>query len=439
WRRQRISWRLEGGPAGCRSPFRRACRACRLRPCVDVISRAGRASARAHGGLRAREVDRRESGELHGRLSPRRLPDRHDRDPRHRGQRRDRDLGFPEPGVEGVRPLRRVEDGPGDADGGGEGRRMACRQLGLQHAVDRYRARGLRLHPVHVHDCRVQGERAAHRLDLLAVGRADGPPACDWPLSGAGPESSGPVRRREPSHRSRAVLELAVVHEHGAQLRAEPAEPAAHDVRRARDASQPAAHPEPAPRSRPPHMMFDATATPGNQTVTLRWAAARTCRTPVASYHVTGEPGDIALDVPGTTLTAKITGLQNGVRYRFTVTAINGDGQSSASSNAVVPFTTPSAPSNVVALAASGSATVSWTVPGDGGLPITGYVVTPYAGGVTALPAVTFRLTNSMEVVSGLTNGTAYTFVVAAINGGGTGAPSTPSNSVTPSVALRPA
>jgi len=189
----------------------------------------------------------------------------------------------------------------------------------------------------------------------------------------------------------------------------------------------------------PPHMMFDATATPGNQTVTLRWAAARTCRTPVASYHVTGEPGDIALDVPGTTLTAKITGLQNGVRYRFTVTAINGDGQSSASSNAVVPFTTPSAPSNVVALAASGSATVSWTVPGDGGLPITGYVVTPYAGGVTALPAVTFRLTNSMEVVSGLTNGTAYTFVVAAINGGGTGAPSTPSNSVTPSVALRPA
>ena len=189
----------------------------------------------------------------------------------------------------------------------------------------------------------------------------------------------------------------------------------------------------------PPHMVQDATATPGNQSVTLTWRAARTCHTPTASYHVSGEPGDIALDIPGSTTTATIAGLRNGVRYRFTVTAINSDGQDSISSNSVVPFTTPSAPLGVTAVAANASASVSWSIPlDDGGRPISGYVVTAYAGGVTPLPAITFTLTNTMEVVSGLTNGTIYTFVVAAINQGGPGALSAPSNAVSPSDVLRP-
>lgn len=190
----------------------------------------------------------------------------------------------------------------------------------------------------------------------------------------------------------------------------------------------------------PPHMVLQATAIPGNQSVRLTWPAARTCRTPTASYHVAGQPGNIAVDLPGTATTATITALTNGVAYRFTVTAINADGQDSVSSNLVVPFTTPSAPTNVVAIAANASATVSWSVPDDnGGMPIAGYVVTPYANGQTPLPAVTFNLPNTMEVVTGLTNGTAYTFVVSAVNAGGAGAPSAPSNSVSPSAALRPA
>ncbi len=189
----------------------------------------------------------------------------------------------------------------------------------------------------------------------------------------------------------------------------------------------------------PPHMVLQATAAPGNQSAVLTWPAARSCRKPITSYHITDQLGDISVDVPGTATTATITGLQNGVGYVLTVTAINADGQDSLTANRVVPFTTPSAPSNVVALAANGSATVSWSVPADdGGRPITGYVVTPYAGGVTSLPSVMFRITNTMEVVSGLTNGTAYRFVVAAINLGGAGALSPPSNSVTPSAALRP-
>ena len=76
---------------------------------------------------------------------------------------------------------------------------------------------------------------------------------------------------------------------------------------------------------------------------------------------------------------------------------------------------------------------VSWTAPGStGGTPITGYVVTPYLNGTTAQATQTFNITATTETVTGLTNGSAYTFTVAAINGVGTGGFSTGSNSVTP-------
>ena len=188
----------------------------------------------------------------------------------------------------------------------------------------------------------------------------------------------------------------------------------------------------------PPHMVLDAVAIPGNGSATLTWPAARTCHVPVASYHLVGQPGNITIDLPGSATSATITGLQNGAGYTFTVSAINPDGEDSLTSNLVVPFTVPSAPSGVHAAVANGSAAVSWTASGNGGRSITGYVVTPYINGITPLPAVTFRLTNTLEVVSGLTNGVMYTFVVAAINVGGPGAASAPSNSVVPSALLHP-
>ena len=75
---------------------------------------------------------------------------------------------------------------------------------------------------------------------------------------------------------------------------------------------------------------------------------------------------------------------------------------------------------------------MTWTAPAsNGGQPITGYVVTPYIAGV-AQTTQTFNSTATTETVTGLTNGTAYTFTVAAINSVGTGAQSATSNSVTP-------
>src|SRR6266705_2550175 len=117
----------------------------------------------------------------------------------------------------------------------------------------------------------------------------------------------------------------------------------------------------------PPHMVLTAVATAGNLTAAVTWPAARTCRTPIASYHVVGQPGNIVRDLPGNVTTTTFAGLQAHVTYTFTVTAINSYGQSSLTTNPATPYTVPSAPSNAVATAGNASAVVTWTAPSDNG------------------------------------------------------------------------
>jgi hypothetical protein len=77
---------------------------------------------------------------------------------------------------------------------------------------------------------------------------------------------------------------------------------------------------------------------------------------------------------------------------------------------------------------ANQQATVSFTAPVDnGGSGITEYTVTSTPGSITATGNA------SPITVTGLTNGTSYTFTVRATNAVGDSAESAPSNSVTPS------
>ena len=96
--------------------------------------------------------------------------------------------------------------------------------------------------------------------------------------------------------------------------------------------------------------------------------------------------------------------------------------------------TAPSGPTNVVATAGNGAATVTWSAPGDGGSPITSYTVTPYIGSAAQSPTtVSGSPPATSSTVTGLTNGSSYTFTVTATNAVGTGPASSPSNAVTPS------
>ncbi len=86
----------------------------------------------------------------------------------------------------------------------------------------------------------------------------------------------------------------------------------------------------------------------------------------------------------------------------------------------------PGAPSGVHATAGNREATVTFTAPSSNGSGIIAYTVTASPGGAHASGA------SSPITVTGLSNGTRYTFTVTATNGIGTGPASPASNAVTP-------
>lgn len=167
----------------------------------------------------------------------------------------------------------------------------------------------------------------------------------------------------------------------------------------------------------------------GNASVSVNFTPpASSGGQPVMFYTVTSNPSN--LTATGTSAPITVSGLVNGQAYAFTVTATNilGTSPPSAASSTVSPLAgLPGAPIVGTAIAGNQQATVSFSPPAsNGGSAITGYIVTSNPGGLNGAGAT------SPIVVSGLANGTSYTFTVVASNIVGGGASSTPSNSVTP-------
>jgi titin len=195
----------------------------------------------------------------------------------------------------------------------------------------------------------------------------------------------------------------------------------------------------------------NVTATAGNAQATIAWTApSSNGGAPITGYDVqfssnAGVSWTSASSGFHTSTAASqtVTGLANGTSYVFRVAAINavGTGAYSAPSAPVTPPGTPGAPTGVAAIPGDASANVTWTAPtNSGGSPITSYVVQDSTdGGGTWTPAVRSAAAAiahdspaTTETVTGLTNGTAYVFRVAANSTTGTGAYSTASAPVTP-------
>jgi N-acetylmuramoyl-L-alanine amidase len=80
----------------------------------------------------------------------------------------------------------------------------------------------------------------------------------------------------------------------------------------------------------PPRMMPEPVAVLTSATsATVSWQPASTCHSPITGYTVTGQPGNLVMNLPANATTATFSGLQAGVTYTFSVTAVNAYGQDS--------------------------------------------------------------------------------------------------------------
>ena len=182
----------------------------------------------------------------------------------------------------------------------------------------------------------------------------------------------------------------------------------------------------------------NVTASGGDQQAFVQWTPpGSTDADPITGYVVRTLPnGDPSTPAPASASSATVGPLTNGQSYQFTVTVTYKSGNSftSAASNAATPSGRPDAPTNVHATAGNKTATVTWTAPpAADGSAVDSYTVTSSPDGVRAkVSAQGSSAPPTTVVVSGLTNGTTYTFSVIAHNSGGNSPDSEPSNAVTP-------
>jgi uncharacterized protein (TIGR02145 family) len=167
------------------------------------------------------------------------------------------------------------------------------------------------------------------------------------------------------------------------------------------------------------------TAVRGNSQAIVSFTAPTNGGSVITGYMVTSNPGGIT--ATGISSPITVTGLTNGTVYTFTVVAAVE--VASAASAAVTPATVPDSPTGVVATAGDTWASVAFVAPtNSGGSAITGYTVMSNPGNISGSG------TTSPINVTGLTNGTAYTFTVVATNAVGSSVSSSSSTAVTPRV-----
>jgi len=129
-----------------------------------------------------------------------------------------------------------------------------------------------------------------------------------------------------------------------------------------------------------------------------------------------------------------VTGLTNGTSYTFKVSDTNnvGEGALSAASSAITPADAPSTPTITSVTRGNAQATITWTDGAANGSDVTSQTIYVYEG--STLVTTKTDCSGSPCTVTGLTNGTSYTFKVSDTNHVGEGALSAASSPVTPAI-----
>ena len=153
----------------------------------------------------------------------------------------------------------------------------------------------------------------------------------------------------------------------------------------------------------------------------------------ITNYEYSTNNGSsyVAFSPAVTTSPVSITGLTNGQSYSVKLKAVNSMGAGTASSTVTgTPITTPNAPTSLSGTSGNSSATISFIPPIiNGGSTITNYQYSVDGG--TSFTAFSPTTTASPVTITGLTNATAYSIQLKAVNSAGAG-PASASVSVTP-------
>ena len=149
--------------------------------------------------------------------------------------------------------------------------------------------------------------------------------------------------------------------------------------------------------------------------LSLNWTASNGASTySVFEATTSGAQGTLLVSGSGST-SLSLNGLTPGQQYFFTVTAANAGGSSSPSAQASVTVP-PAVPTGLAAAAGNGTVSLTWSA-AAGAASYNVYEGT--SSGRESPQPIRTGITNPSITISGLSAGTAYYFVVAAVNAGG--------------------
>ena len=211
------------------------------------------------------------------------------------------------------------------------------------------------------------------------------------------------------------------------------AEPLPNALRAAQAASgAPPPPPPPPPNPTAPSAPALVSATAGSSSITLTWSTPADGGSPITGYQVwrgTTSGGEAQLTPLGVQNTYVDSAVSSGTTYWYQVVALNAIGPSPKSNELSAKLVArPSAPT-LLGASSDGAAILSWTPPtSDGGGTITSYNLYRKVGNGSEAFLASTAGDETTYVDGGLTNGTGYTYRVAAVNSAGEG---TKSNAVT--------
>ena len=167
-----------------------------------------------------------------------------------------------------------------------------------------------------------------------------------------------------------------------------------------------------------PHAPANLSAAGGNEQVALSWDDPEDDT--ITGYKYSTDGGTTFAEIGGsgaTTTTYTVTGLTNGVTYTLALRAVNSLGNGAAST--VKAVMVPSAPTNLSAAPGDGKVALSWADPGNS--TITKYQYSTDGGANFSDFDGGRNSDATANTVADLTNYTAYSFQIRAVNETGAG------------------